>query len=91
MIARKNIYKLAFLLFFSLCSFSSISQSKKQLELADAAVINHVKDLYAPFTDEQISDKIAQIISQEGITTKVKLIFQSVDDLHNVSTSIVVD
>ena len=55
---------------------------KKQLELADAAVINHVKDLYAPFTDEQISDKIAEIISQEGITTKVKLIFQSVDDLH---------
>ncbi|MDB4279735.1 hypothetical protein N9865_02770, partial [Paraglaciecola sp.] len=55
---------------------------KKQLELADAAVINHVKDLYAPFTDEQISDKIAQIISEEGITTKVKLIFQSVDDLH---------
>ena len=55
---------------------------KKQLELADAAVINHVKDLYALFTDEQISDKIAEIISEEGITTKVKLIFQSVDDLH---------
>ena len=55
---------------------------KKQLELADAAVINHVKDLYAPFTDEQISDKIAQIITEEGISTKVKLIFQSVDDLH---------
>jgi amidophosphoribosyltransferase len=55
---------------------------KKQLELADAEVINHVKDLYAPFTDEQISDKIAQIITQEGVSTKVKLIFQSVDDLH---------
>jgi amidophosphoribosyltransferase len=55
---------------------------KKQLELADAEVINHVKDLYAPFTDEQISDKIAQIITEEGISTKVKLIFQSVDDLH---------
>ncbi len=55
---------------------------KKQLLLADAEVINHVKDLYAPFTDEQISDKIAQIITQEGISTKVKLIFQSVDDLH---------
>jgi amidophosphoribosyltransferase len=55
---------------------------KKQLELADAAVINHVKDLNAPFTDEQISDKIAQIITEEGISTKVKLIFQSVDDLH---------
>ena len=55
---------------------------KKQLELADAEVINHVKDLYAPFTDEQISDKIGQIITEEGISTKVKLIFQSVDDLH---------
>ena len=55
---------------------------KQQLLLADAEVINHVKDLYAPFTDEQISDKIAQIISEEGISTKVKLIFQSVDDLH---------
>ena len=39
---------------------------KKQLELADAEVINHVKDLYAPFTDEQISDKIAQIIYTRG-------------------------
>ncbi|CAI8209393.1 MAG: Amidophosphoribosyltransferase [Flavobacteriaceae bacterium] len=55
---------------------------KKQLELEDAEVINHVKDLYAPFTDEQISDKIAQLITQESISTKVKLIFQSVDDLH---------
>jgi amidophosphoribosyltransferase len=55
---------------------------KKQLELEDTEVINHVKDLYAPFTDEQISDKIAQIITQEGVSTKVKLIFQSVDDLH---------
>ena len=55
---------------------------KKQLEFADAEVINHVKDLFAPFTDEQISDKIAQIITEEGISTKVKLIFQSVDDLH---------
>jgi len=55
---------------------------KKQLELEDAEVINHVKDLYAPFTDEHISDKIAQLITQESISTKVKLIFQSVDDLH---------
>ncbi|MFT7665901.1 MAG: amidophosphoribosyltransferase [Patiriisocius sp.] len=55
---------------------------KKQLLLKDAEVINHVKELYAPFTDEEISDKIAEIISEDSITTKVKLIFQSVDDLH---------
>ncbi|QIE59818.1 amidophosphoribosyltransferase [Rasiella rasia] len=55
---------------------------KQQLELQDADVINHVKDLYAPFTDQEISDKIAEIISEETIDAKVKLIFQSVDDLH---------
>lgn len=57
-------------------------QCKEQITMEDASVINHVKKLYAPFTDEEISDKIAEIISQEDITAKVKLIFQSVDDLH---------
>ncbi len=55
---------------------------KEQVALEDASVINHVKKFYAPFTDEEISDKIAEIISQENITAKVKVIFQSVDDLH---------
>lgn len=55
---------------------------KKQQELRDTEVLNHVKELYDPFTDEQISDKIAEIISDETIKSKVKLIFQSVDDLH---------
>jgi amidophosphoribosyltransferase len=50
--------------------------------LEDASVINHVKKLYAPFTNEEISDKIAEIISEENIKAKVKLIFQSVEDLH---------
>jgi len=55
---------------------------KKQQELKDRKVVNHVKELYAPFSDEQISDKIAKIISDQTIKAKVKLIFQSVDDLH---------
>ena len=55
---------------------------KKQIALVDKEVINHVKELYAPFTDEELSDKIAEIISDETIKAKVKLIFQSVDDLH---------
>ncbi|MBZ0326333.1 MAG: amidophosphoribosyltransferase [Altibacter sp.] len=55
---------------------------KKQLELVDSEVINHVKELYAPFSDEEISDKIAHIIGDNNINAKVKLIFQSVSDLH---------
>jgi amidophosphoribosyltransferase len=55
---------------------------KKQISFKDKDVINHVKELYAPFSDEEISDKISVIISEEGIGAKVKVIFQSVDDLH---------
>lgn len=54
----------------------------EQVTLEDTEVINHVKKLYAPFSDEEISDKIAEIIGSEGIGAKVKIIFQSVDDLH---------
>lgn len=55
---------------------------KKQLAMADSEVINHVKELYDPFTDEEISDKVAEIISEDNINAQVKLIFQSVEDLH---------
>jgi len=58
------------------------NRCKSQLELEDGQVINHVKDLYAPFSDEELSDKIAEIISENNINAEVKLIFQSVDDLH---------
>ena len=55
---------------------------KKQLSLKDSEMVNYVKELYAPFTDEEISDKISEIISEDNINAKVKVIFQSVDDLH---------
>jgi amidophosphoribosyltransferase len=55
---------------------------KRQIELIDTEVINHVKELYSPFTDEQISEKIAEIISDNSINAKVKIIFQTVDNLH---------
>ena len=55
---------------------------KDQEGLPDSEQINHVKELYAPFTDEEISDKIAEIISEKSIAADVKVIFQSVDDLH---------
>ena len=55
---------------------------KKQIELVDSDVVNHVKELYAPFTDEQLSDKIAEIIGDKTIKANVKLIFQTVDNLH---------
>lgn len=43
---------------------------------------NYVKDIYAPFTDEEISAKIAQLLTPEDVSTEVKLIFQTIEGLH---------
>ena len=53
-----------------------------QTELADKYVQNFVKEIYAPFTDEDLSNKISELLSDESITSEVKIIFQSVKDLH---------
>lgn len=55
---------------------------KSQDELSKTAVDNYVKAIYAPFSDEQISDKIAELLSDETTKAKVKVIYQSVDNLH---------
>ena len=57
-------------------------QSQFATEVQDHEVLNHVKELYAPFTDEEISNKIAQIITDKTIQAEVAIIFQSVEDLH---------
>jgi amidophosphoribosyltransferase len=45
-------------------------------------IVNHVKELYAPFTYEQISDKVAQIVKQPHIQAEVKVVYQTVENLH---------
>lgn len=55
---------------------------KKQVELDDKEVKNFVKEIYEPFTDEEISDKIAELLSEESVKAEVKIIYQSVENLH---------
>ena len=43
---------------------------------------NYVKEIYAPFSDEEISEKIAELLTPSDIGTKVQLIFQTIDELH---------
>lgn len=43
---------------------------------------NYVKDIYAPFTDEEISAKIAQLLTPSDVSTEVEIIFQTIDGLH---------
>src|SRR5690606_19109820 len=57
-------------------------KSKAQENLPDNEVINYVKEFYAPFTDEEISNKIAEMLSSDEIDAEVKIIYQSVENLH---------
>ncbi len=54
----------------------------KQASLPKEEVKNVVKDIYAPFSDEQISKKIAELLTPESIRAEVDIIFQSVENLH---------
>ncbi len=56
---------------------------KKQVDLKDKDVINFVKEIYAPFTDKEISAKIAELLSDETVKPEVEIIYQTVDNLHN--------
>ena len=53
-----------------------------QVALSDDKVVNYVKEVYAPFTDEEISDKIRDLLLPKDFTSEVEVIFQTVDNLH---------
>jgi amidophosphoribosyltransferase len=45
-------------------------------------VVNHVKRIYAPFTDQQISDKMAELLCPADLKSGLKIMFQTIEDLH---------
>jgi amidophosphoribosyltransferase len=55
---------------------------KLQVDLADVEVKNFVKEIYEPFTDVQISDKISKLLCDTDVKANVKVIYQTVDNLH---------
>jgi amidophosphoribosyltransferase len=55
---------------------------KAQSDLPKEQVVNHVKDIYSPFTDEEISQKIAEILTPEGTLAQVCIVYQSLESLH---------
>jgi amidophosphoribosyltransferase len=55
---------------------------KEQEGLKDSEVVNYVTEIYSPFSDMEISNKIAQLLNSKEINADVKIIFQSVENLH---------
>jgi amidophosphoribosyltransferase len=58
------------------------NKCKAQENLPDNEVVNHVTEFYAPFTDQEVSDKIAQLLITKDTKAEVKIIFQTVENLH---------
>ena len=56
---------------------------KAQLDLPKEWVVNHVKEIYKPFTDKEIADKVAILLTPDNVQTKVEIVFQSLEGLHN--------
>jgi len=54
----------------------------QQLNTKDSDVVNHVKDFYAPFTADEISEKIGELLSPQDIRAEVQIIYQTIESLH---------
>jgi amidophosphoribosyltransferase len=52
------------------------------LEIGTAEQENFVKAIYAPFTDEEISDKIAEIVRPKGLKAELSIVYQTVANLN---------
>ena len=55
---------------------------KGQEHLPKEQVVNHVKEVYKPFTAEEISDKISQMLTPKGINSEVRIVYQTIENLH---------
>jgi len=53
-----------------------------QQDLPKEAVKNYVKEIYEPFTAQEISDKIAELLTPESMQSEVQIIYQSIEGLH---------
>lgn len=52
------------------------------LENGTATQENFVKAIYAPFTDQEISDKIAEIVKPKNLKAELSIVYQTVENLN---------
>ena len=60
---------------------SAYQKAKKQ-EAEQKADVNYVKEVYAPFTDKEISDKMVTLLTPVGTNAKVEIVYQTLEGLH---------
>lgn len=58
-------------------------KAKQQQSLPKEQIVNYVQEIYAPFTDEEISAKIAQLLTPAHISAPVEIVYQTLQGLHD--------
>lgn len=58
------------------------NKSKEQVGLPKEQMINYVKEIYAPFTDQEISRKMVELLTPKDIKAKVEIVYQTLEGLH---------
>ena len=61
---------------------SAYRKAKEQEGLPKEQMVNYVKEIYAPFTDEEISEKMVELLTPSGINAKVQIVYQPLQGLH---------
>lgn len=57
------------------------NKAKEQQKLPREQMVNYVKEIYAPFTDEEISAKIVEMLTPRGTKAKVEIVYQTLEGL----------
>lgn len=55
---------------------------KEQEALPKEQVQNYIREIYEPFSSDEISEKMAEMLRPDGVTTEIHLVFQSLEGLH---------
>ena len=58
------------------------AKAKEQYALKGVPTENAVKAIYAPFTDEEISAKMVELLTPAGTKAKVEIVYQTIEGLH---------
>lgn len=53
-----------------------------QKDLPSSEMKNYVKEIYDPFTPEEISGKMVEMLRPDGVTTPIEIVYQSIEGLH---------
>ena len=57
-------------------------KAKAQADLPKEQMVNYVKDIYAPFTDDEIAAKMVELLKPESVRAKVQIVYQPLEGLH---------